>query len=176
MLPNLQEMIEKLRHLAKDLQGDLHFDKMMRVLYATDASVYRELPLAVAIPKSNDDLKKLIAFANENQTSLIPRAAGTFKENHPINNGRNFKKAGCSWSLLAIRFILNDWERTRITGIVRNASVSSHPSAGAPFAHPLKIQSDPCEGSAPYVGPSRFGSHKNGSFNLSFLASVSTAR
>ena len=35
----------------------------MRILYATDASVYRELPLAVAMPKSTEDIKQLIHFA-----------------------------------------------------------------------------------------------------------------
>ena len=32
------------------LEGDLHFDRAMRVLYATDASEYREMPVAVALP------------------------------------------------------------------------------------------------------------------------------
>jgi len=63
--------------LARDLQGDLFFDSMMRKIYATDASSYREIPQAVAYPKSVEDIKVLIKFARENHTSLIPRAAGT---------------------------------------------------------------------------------------------------
>jgi FAD/FMN-containing dehydrogenase len=42
-------MKEKLKRLASSLEGELFFDKTMRTLYATDASAYRELPLAVAI-------------------------------------------------------------------------------------------------------------------------------
>ena len=76
-----------LKNLADDLQGDLHFSKMMKVIYATDASVYRELPLAVAIPKNDSDLKKLIQFANENGTALIPRAAGTSLAGQVVGNG-----------------------------------------------------------------------------------------
>ena len=49
----------------------------MRTLYATDASVYREVPQAVALPKSEEDVRKLVRFAREHGTSLIPRAAGT---------------------------------------------------------------------------------------------------
>ncbi|HEY0653875.1 MAG TPA: FAD-linked oxidase C-terminal domain-containing protein [Chryseosolibacter sp.] len=49
----------------------------MRRLYATDASAYREIPLAVAIPASEKDLVTLITFARENKTSIIPRTAGT---------------------------------------------------------------------------------------------------
>lgn len=70
-------MKEKLQQLAGELEGDLFFDKTIRTLYATDASAYRELPLAVAIPKTKDDIKKLIAFASNEKTSLIPRTAGT---------------------------------------------------------------------------------------------------
>ncbi len=70
-------MQEKLSQLQQSLDGELHFDGLLRTLYATDASVYKELPLAVAYPRSVADVKKLIRFATENKTSLIPRTAGT---------------------------------------------------------------------------------------------------
>ncbi|WP_435357401.1 FAD-binding and (Fe-S)-binding domain-containing protein [Emticicia sp. SJ17W-69] len=78
---------QKLQQLAKDLSGELHFDDVMRTLYATDASAYREMPLAVAIPKEEEDIKKLIAFAHENNTSLIPRTAGTSLAGQVVGNG-----------------------------------------------------------------------------------------
>jgi FAD/FMN-containing dehydrogenase/ferredoxin len=59
----------------------------MRTLYATDASAYREMPLAVSIPKHTDDLKKLIHFAKENNTSIIPRAAGTSLAGQVVGGG-----------------------------------------------------------------------------------------
>ena len=70
-------MKAKLKQLSKELTGDLFWDTTMRSIYATDASAYREMPLAVAIPKSKEDIRKLIAFANAHKTSLIPRTAGT---------------------------------------------------------------------------------------------------
>ena len=60
---------------------------MWRRLFATDASVYREIPLAVAYPKNVDDLKHLIAFARENKTSLIPRTAGTSLAGQVVGKG-----------------------------------------------------------------------------------------
>jgi len=63
--------------LAAELEGTLHFDTTMRTLYATDASVYRELPQAVAYPKTEEDIRKLVRFARKHATSLIPRTAGT---------------------------------------------------------------------------------------------------
>ncbi|MEE4260091.1 MAG: FAD-linked oxidase C-terminal domain-containing protein [Bacteroidales bacterium] len=68
---------QKLEILRGDMDGEFFFGMSDRLMYATDASAYRELPLAVAYPKNKDDIKKLIRFAKENKTSLIPRTAGT---------------------------------------------------------------------------------------------------
>src|SRR5258706_7801987 len=87
MKETLQEMNEKLRQLALELEGELYDDTTMRTLYATDASAYREMPLAVAIPKSVSDIKKLIAFAHAQKTSLIPRTAGTSLAGQVVGNG-----------------------------------------------------------------------------------------
>src|SRR5665213_2596337 len=80
-------MNEGLEDLSKQLQGELYFDRTMRLLYATDASAYQEMPLAVAIPKTIEDIKKLIAFARSNNTSLIPRAAGTSLAGQVVGKG-----------------------------------------------------------------------------------------
>ena len=73
--------------LEKSLEGQLHYSDLMKRLYATDASVYRMLPLAVAFPKSNNDIKKLITFASKYKTSLIPRTAGTSLAGQCVGTG-----------------------------------------------------------------------------------------
>ena len=40
-------------------------------------SVYRDMPQAVALPRTEEDIRKLVRFAREHGTSLIPRTAGT---------------------------------------------------------------------------------------------------
>lgn len=65
------------RSLKGSLEGELSTDETTRRLYATDASAYREIPIAVAFPRGEDDIRKLIRFAIDHKTSLIPRAAGT---------------------------------------------------------------------------------------------------
>ena len=77
----------KLKQLAKSLDGELYDDKRMRILYATDASAYREMPLAVVMPKHVGDIRKMIAFARAEKTSLIPRAAGTSLAGQVVGNG-----------------------------------------------------------------------------------------
>lgn len=66
-----------LQQLKKQLVGDLYTENVQRVLYATDASQYREIPLAVTRPKDKEDIKKILAFAHKHKTSIIPRGAGT---------------------------------------------------------------------------------------------------
>ena len=91
-------MLQKLTSLSARLEGELHLDDTTRILYATDASAYREMPQAVAIPKSVSDLRALIQFAKENQTSLIPRTAGTSLAGQVVGKGivvdvsKNFTK------------------------------------------------------------------------------------
>ncbi|WP_167611618.1 FAD-binding and (Fe-S)-binding domain-containing protein [Maribellus sediminis] len=63
--------------LKSQLEGDLFTDNVQRVLYSTDASQYKEMPLAVTRPKNKEDIKKIIDFARRNKTSIIPRGAGT---------------------------------------------------------------------------------------------------
>tara|TARA_R110002111_G_scaffold252195_1_gene316899 strand:- start:4019 stop:6946 length:2928 start_codon:yes stop_codon:yes gene_type:complete len=76
-----------LANLKAKLKGELYFDDLMRKIYATDASVYRKLPLAVALPKDVLDLKRLIEFAKVNKTSLIPRTAGTSLAGQCVGDG-----------------------------------------------------------------------------------------
>ncbi|MDW8297524.1 MAG: FAD-binding protein, partial [Raineya sp.] len=77
----------ELKKLQKELAGDFFFDDTMRRLYATDASVYRQIPLAVAYPKNIEDLKKLLNFARKHKTSLIPRTAGTSLAGQVVGTG-----------------------------------------------------------------------------------------
>jgi FAD/FMN-containing dehydrogenase/Fe-S oxidoreductase len=76
-LPDFAVLSRHLPALQRALSGELLWDETSRVLYATDASVYRELPLAVARPRNAADLRALIDFARRHRTSLIPRTAGT---------------------------------------------------------------------------------------------------
>ncbi|MCF1715498.1 FAD-binding protein [Flavihumibacter sp. RY-1] len=80
-------MIQELQQLGRQLEGELYYDAAMRTLYATDASAYREMPLAVAIPKHEQDIKTLIAFARKHKTSLIPRTAGTSLAGQVVGSG-----------------------------------------------------------------------------------------
>lgn len=76
-----------LSKLATQLEGDLHTDLLTRSLYATDGSVYRQIPLAVCYPKTVADVQKMVTFAAKHQTHLIPRAAGTSLAGQCVGTG-----------------------------------------------------------------------------------------
>ncbi|ADB40627.1 FAD-binding and (Fe-S)-binding domain-containing protein [Spirosoma linguale] len=78
--------------LLPSFEGELYFDESpehtaQRILYATDASVYQEMPVAVALPKSVADIKRLLRFAQQHKLGLIPRAAGTSLAGQVVGSG-----------------------------------------------------------------------------------------
>ena len=77
----------KLKRIEDKLAGSIVYDDLHKALYATDASVYRKIPLAVAYPKDNNDLIVLIEFASSNGITLIPRTAGTSLAGQCVGEG-----------------------------------------------------------------------------------------
>ncbi|WP_420552706.1 FAD-binding and (Fe-S)-binding domain-containing protein [Tenacibaculum aiptasiae] len=77
----------QLQNLEKKLEGELFFDDLHKNIYATDASVYRKIPLAVAYPKNKKDIQQLINFATKSNITLIPRTAGTSLAGQCVGDG-----------------------------------------------------------------------------------------
>jgi len=62
-------------------------DSLHKIAYATDASVYREIPYGVAYPMNEDDLCSLIREARRCDTSIIARAGGTSIAGQVVGKG-----------------------------------------------------------------------------------------
>ena len=69
------------------IDGELFTDRLRLLMYATDASDYKEVPQAVVYPKHEADIRELVRFASENSISLIPRTAGTSLAGQVVGNG-----------------------------------------------------------------------------------------
>ena len=69
------------RALVEDLgrlvDGEVRFDKMSRVLYSTDASIYQIEPIGVVIPRSAEDVIAVVEAANRYGVPVLPRGGGT---------------------------------------------------------------------------------------------------
>lgn len=77
----------QLENFKSEFKGDIFIDDATRLIYATDASAYREKPLAVVLPKDKEDIKALIQFATANKVAIIPRTAGTSLAGQVVGNG-----------------------------------------------------------------------------------------
>ena len=80
-------MKKQFHNFQKIFNGEFFTDSLHTSLYATDASVYRKVPIAVAYPTNERGIKQLIAIAEENKVSLIPRTAGTSLAGQCVGEG-----------------------------------------------------------------------------------------
>ena len=65
----------------------LYTDSLHKIAYATDASVYREIPYGVAYPETEEDIRELMRLAREKGIDLIPRASGTSLAGQVVGSG-----------------------------------------------------------------------------------------
>ncbi len=73
--------------LKQNIKGDLLTDESTLILYSTDASAYKERPLAVVIPRNKEDIRQVILFCREHQLGIIPRTAGTSLAGQVVGKG-----------------------------------------------------------------------------------------
>lgn len=78
---------ERFNQLRARLDGEVFTDNIRLTMYSTDASDYRERPMAVVYPRNDADIRELISFANAEKITLIPRAAGTSLAGQVVGNG-----------------------------------------------------------------------------------------
>lgn len=62
---------------TRSIKGEVLLDAFSLAMYATDASIYQIRPIAVVLPKDKSDVIKTIAWARENNFTLLPRGGGT---------------------------------------------------------------------------------------------------
>lgn len=65
----------------------IHTDTLTRRLYATDASMYQELPQGAAFPKSIDEIQELVKKAQLERFTITARSAGTSLAGQATGNG-----------------------------------------------------------------------------------------
>ena len=76
-----QELIADTQVLSKRLRqettGEVMTDSASRGRYATDASIYQAMPIAVLVPKTAQDIATAIEIAAELSIPVLPRGGGT---------------------------------------------------------------------------------------------------
>lgn len=79
--------VKRFDELIGQIKGDGYRDDLHRHIYATDASIYREIPMGVIMPRDKSDCQKIVRWAKKFQIPLIPRAAGTSLAGQCVGGG-----------------------------------------------------------------------------------------
>jgi len=76
---------EYLAELARNTSGDIRTDRYSRVLYSTDASIYRVEPYAIVLPRNAEELQAAVELAAKHQVPILPRAGGSSLAGQAVN-------------------------------------------------------------------------------------------
>jgi FAD/FMN-containing dehydrogenase/Fe-S oxidoreductase len=78
MIPTeIPEPSQALIHDIRRVIPDCHFDRMTRVLYSTDASIYQMMPVGVVMPRDTDDVSAALEIAATHGMPILPRGGGS---------------------------------------------------------------------------------------------------
>jgi FAD/FMN-containing dehydrogenase/Fe-S oxidoreductase len=73
--------------LAREITGEVLFDRFDRGRYATDASFYQIMPAGVVIPKTTDEALRALAICRDQSRIVTPRGGGTSQCGQTVNDG-----------------------------------------------------------------------------------------
>src|SRR5699024_3491302 len=71
---NEPSLIDK---LEANIEGEVRFDNGSRALYAMDGSNYRQEPIGVVIPKTEEDITATVRICREHDAPVLCRGGGT---------------------------------------------------------------------------------------------------
>src|SRR5262250_3959287 len=63
--------------LKARVRGEVRFDRVSRLMYSTDASIYEIEPIGVVLPRAHEDVFATMEVARDFKVPVLPRGAGT---------------------------------------------------------------------------------------------------
>src|SRR5678810_860898 len=63
--------------LKRRISGEVRFDKVSRLIYSTDASIYEIEPIGVVIPRTHEDVFAAMEITRDFNVPVLPRGGGT---------------------------------------------------------------------------------------------------
>ena len=73
--------------LTQETRAEVYFDRGMRGLYATDASLYQIEPVGVVVPRTTDDVVSTVRISAEENVAIVPRGGATSLSGQTIAAG-----------------------------------------------------------------------------------------
>ena len=157
-------MLQDLLHdLARHVRGELRFDRLTRLLYSTDASIYQVEPVGVVIPRDKDDVVAITEITARYGVALLPRGGGSSLAGQAVNHAIIVDFSKYMHDLLEVN-VEERWARVQpgITLDVMNRQLA---------AHGLKFGPDPSSGSRATVGGT-LGNNGTGSHSILYGMSL----
>ena len=90
------------RDLRDAIEGEVRFDEGSRHLYANDASLYRQVPIGVVLPKSAEDVLAALAVCRKHDAPVFGRGGGTGLAGQSVNAAVMFDFSKYMNQLLAL--------------------------------------------------------------------------
>ncbi|HVV23370.1 MAG TPA: FAD-binding protein, partial [Pseudonocardiaceae bacterium] len=75
------------QELSRALDGEVRFDEGSRALYANDASIYRQVPTGVVIPRNADDVVAAMRLCRRFGVPVAGRGCGTGLAGQTVTSG-----------------------------------------------------------------------------------------
>lgn len=63
--------------LSREIEGEVRFDAGSRALYASDLSIYRQVPIGVVVPRTVDDVVATVAECRRHRVPILGRGAAS---------------------------------------------------------------------------------------------------
>lgn len=142
--PRLVDAAALQHALTSELEGEVRFDAVSRALYSTDASVYQMTPLGVVVPKTRQDLIRIVNIASRFRCPITLRGGGTAQAGQSIGAGLQVDTSKYFNRILELN-VAERWVRVE-PGIVLdelNAALRPH---GLRFAPDVSTASRACIG------------------------------
>jgi FAD/FMN-containing dehydrogenase/Fe-S oxidoreductase len=71
--------------LSREVRGEVRFSPGSRALYANDASVYRQVPIGVVVPRRAEDVEATLAICRRHGAPIGARGCGTGLAGQTVN-------------------------------------------------------------------------------------------
>ena len=75
------------RRLTQETQGEVLFSPADRGRYATDASIYQQMPVGVFVPQDADDVRLALDICRDLAVPIVPRGGGTSQCGQTVGAG-----------------------------------------------------------------------------------------
>ncbi len=149
--------------LRQSLRGEVLTDDVSLGLYATDASLYQIVPVAVAMPRDQEDVKKAVQIAREHGIAIIPRGGGTGLAGQTIGKGLILDLSKYLNQIIELN-VKEQWVRVQPGIVLDNLNAALKP-------HGLHFAPDPATSSRANIG-GMLGNNSSGTKSILYGKTV----